>query len=140
MINVVSPCWRSIQLTTTWHDWYTDECVVNVLAEHATILLPGRCPRSINFHVYVLHLKIIHTLSSLQNLLGIRSSSATLLCNKGVLSVCIMMFTRTELIGQQQRQCQHLVRKRKGISQQQEHVNGVNANQRSNEVKYGRWT
>ena len=48
----------------------------------------------INFHVCVLHLKIIHTISSLQNLLGIRSSSATLLYNKGVLSVCIMVITR----------------------------------------------
>jgi hypothetical protein len=27
---------------------------------------------------------------------------------------------------------------RKGVSQQQEKVKGVNANQRSNEVKYGR--
>jgi len=42
-------------------------------------------------------------------------------------------------MGQQQRQCQRLVRERKGVSQQQEHVNGVNANQRSNEVKYGRY-
>ena len=29
------------------------------------------------------------------------------------------------------------MRKRKGVSQQQEHVNGINANQRSDEVKYG---
>ena len=50
--------------------------------------------RPINFHVWVLQLKIFHTISSLQNLLGIRSSSATLLCNKGVLSVCIMVITR----------------------------------------------
>jgi hypothetical protein len=27
---------------------------------------------------------------------------------------------------------------KKNVSQQQEHVNGVNANQRSNKVKYGR--
>jgi hypothetical protein len=27
---------------------------------------------------------------------------------------------------------------RKGVSQQQEHVNGVNSNQQSDEVKYGR--
>ncbi len=33
---------------------------------------------------------------------------------------------------QRQAQCQSLVRMRKGISQQQENVNGVNANQRSN--------
>ena len=94
MINVVSPCWRSILLTTTWHDWYTDEHVVTLLAEHATILLPGRHPGPINFYVCVLYLKIIHTISSLQNLLGIWSSSATLLCNKGLLSVCIMVITR----------------------------------------------
>ena len=43
-----------------------------------------------------------------------------------------------ELLRQQQRQCQHLVRMKKGVSQQQEHVNGMNANQRRNEVKYGR--
>jgi hypothetical protein len=30
------------------------------------------------------------------------------------------------------------LRMRKGVSQQQEHVNGVNTNQRSNEVKYDR--
>ena len=95
MINVVSPCWGSILLTTTWHDWYTDEHdVVTLLADHATILLPGRRPRPIHFHVCVLHLKIIHTISSLQNLLGIRSSSVTLLYNKGVLSVCSMVITR----------------------------------------------
>jgi hypothetical protein len=91
---VLSPCWQSILLTTTWHDWYTDERVVTLLAEHATILLPGSRRPPINFHVCVLHLKIIHTISSLQILLGIRSSSATLLCNKGALSVCIMAITR----------------------------------------------
>jgi hypothetical protein len=48
-----------------------------------------------------------------------------------------MVITRAGLIGQQQRQCQCLVRKRKGVSQQQEHVNGVNTNPRSDEVKYG---
>ncbi len=62
--------------------------------EHDTILLPGRRPRPIHFHACILHLKIIHTISSLQYLLGIRSSSATLLYNKGVLSVCIMVITR----------------------------------------------
>ena len=72
MIDVVSPCWWSILLTTTWHDWFTDERVVTLLADHATILLTGRCTgRTINFHVCVLHLKIIHTISSFQNLLGI---------------------------------------------------------------------
>ena len=83
-------------MTTTWHDWYTDERVVTLLAEHATILLPGRRPQPINYHVCVLHLKITHTISSLQNLLDIRSSSATLLCNKGALSVCIIVITRAE--------------------------------------------
>ncbi len=83
-------------MTTTWHVWYTDERVVTLLAEH-TILLPGRCPH-INFHVCVLHLKNIHTISSLQNLLGIPSSSATsLLCNNE-LSVCIMVVTRAGAI------------------------------------------
>jgi hypothetical protein len=43
-----------------------------------------------------------------------------------------------EPLRQQQRQCQSLMRMRKGVSQQQEHVNGVNANQGSDEVKYGR--
>ncbi len=81
-------------MTTTWHDWYTDEHVVTLLAEHTTILLPGSRRPPINFHVCVLHLKIINTISSFQNLLGIRSSSATLLCNKGALSVCIMVIIR----------------------------------------------
>jgi len=98
MNNVVSPCWQSILilLAATCHDWYTDEHVVTftLLTEQAAILLPGRHPGPINFHVCVLHLKIFHTISSLQNLLGIRSSSATLLCNKGVLAVCIMFITR----------------------------------------------
>jgi hypothetical protein len=84
-------------LTTTWPDWYTDECVVTLLAEHTTILLPGSRRPSINFHVCVLHLKIIHTISSLQNLLGVRSSSATLHCNKE-LSVSIMEIARAGAI------------------------------------------
>ncbi len=72
MITMLSPCWQSILLTTTWHVWYTDEHVVTLLAEH-TILLPGRYPH-INFHVCVLHLTNIHTIvSSLKNLLGIPS-------------------------------------------------------------------
>jgi hypothetical protein len=71
-----------------------DNNVVTLLSEHVTILLPGRCSRPIHFHASILHLKIIHTISSLQNLLGIRSSSATLLYNKGVLSVCIMVITK----------------------------------------------
>jgi hypothetical protein len=78
MITVLSPCWWSILLTTTWHVWYTDEHVVTLLADH-TILLPGRRPH-INFHVCVLHLKNIHT---------IVPSWEYLLCNKE-LSVCIM--------------------------------------------------
>ena len=52
--------------STTWPDWYTDERVVILLADHTTILLPGRRP-PINLHVCVLHLKIIHTISSLCN-------------------------------------------------------------------------
>ena len=99
-------------MTTTWHVWYTDECVVTLLAlAEYTILLPGRCPH-INFHVCVLHLKNIHTIvSSLQNLLGIPSSSATLLCNNE-LSVSWWL-QEQELLRQQQRQCQHLMRMRK---------------------------
>ncbi len=84
-------------MTTTWPDWYTDECVVTLLAEHTTILLPGSRRPPIIFYVCVLHLKIIHAISSLQNLLGIRSSSATLLCNKE-LSDCIMVITRAGAI------------------------------------------
>ena len=34
MISALSPCWRSILLTTTWHVWFTDENVVTLLAEH----------------------------------------------------------------------------------------------------------
>jgi hypothetical protein len=32
----LSPCWRSILLTTTWHVWFTDEhvVVVTLLAEN----------------------------------------------------------------------------------------------------------
>jgi hypothetical protein len=72
MITMLSPCWQSILLTTTWHVWYTDEHVVTLLAEY-TILLHGRRPH-MNFHVCVLHLINIHTIvSSLENLLGISS-------------------------------------------------------------------
>ena len=49
-----------------------------------------------------------------------------------------MAGTSAGAIRAEQRQCQSLMRMRKGVSQQQEHVNGVNANQRSDEVKYGR--
>jgi hypothetical protein len=49
-----------------------------------------------------------------------------------------MVGTRAGAIRAEQRQCQSLMRMRKGVSQQQELVNGVNANQGSNEVKYGR--
>ena len=49
-----------------------------------------------------------------------------------------MAGTSTGAIGAEQRQCQSLLKMRKGVSHQQEHVNGVNANQRSYEVKYGR--
>ena len=91
MITVLSPCWRSILLTTTWHVWYTDEHVVTLLAEH-TILLPGRRPH-INFHVCVLHLKNIHTIvSSLQNILGVRSLQQL------AFRVCIMAITRAGAI------------------------------------------
>jgi hypothetical protein len=68
--------------------------------------------------------------------LPLQHSSATLLCTREFYKFVSWWLQEQELIGQQQRQCQRLVRKRKGVSQQQEHVNGVNANQRSNEVKY----
>ena len=123
-------------MTTTWHVWYTDEHVVTLLAEH-TILLPGRRPH-INFHVCVLHLKNIHTVvSSLQNLLGIPSLQqlAFSLYHGGFVSWRVQ---EQEPLRQQQRQCQSLMRMRKGVSQQQEHVNGVTANQGSDKVNYGR--
>jgi hypothetical protein len=112
-ITLLSPCWRSILLTTTRHVWYC-------------------------FHVCVLHLTNIHTIvSSLQNLLGIPSLQqlAFSLYQGGFAS---WQLQEQELLRQQQRQCQSLVRMRKGVRQQQENVNGVNANQRSDEVKYGR--
>jgi len=123
-------------LTTTWHVWYTDEHVVTLLAEHA-ILSPGRRPH-INLHVCVLHLKNMHTIvSSLQNLLGIPSLQqlAFSLYHGRFVS---WRLQEQEPLRQQQRQCQSLVRIKKGISQQQEHVNGVKVNQQSNEVKYDR--
>jgi len=49
-----------------------------------------------------------------------------------------MASTSAGAIRAEQRQCQSLMIMRKVISQQQEHVNGVNDNQRSDEVKYGR--
>jgi hypothetical protein len=85
-----------------------------------------------------LHLKNIHTIvSSLQNLLGILSLQqlAFSLSHGGFVS---WRLQEQEPLRQQQRQCQSLMRMIKGISQQQEHVNGVNANQWSDEVKYGR--
>ena len=127
-------------MRTTWPDWYTDECVVTLLAEHTTIRLPGSSSRhpSINFHVCVLNLKIIHTIvMSLQNLLGIPSLQqlAFSLYHGGFVSGRLK---EQDPLRQQQRQCQSLMRMRKGVSQQHEHVNGVNVNQQSDEVKYGR--
>jgi hypothetical protein len=116
-----------------------DEHDVTLLAEHATILLPGRRPRPINFHVCVLHLRIIHTISSLQNLLGIRSSSATLLCNKkGVLKVCIMVITRAganRAAAKAVSTSREKGKRRKSAART--HEWRTNANQRSDEVKYG---
>jgi hypothetical protein len=90
------------------------------------------------FHVCVSHLTNIHTIvSSLQHLLGIPSLQqlAFSLYQGGFVS---WRLQEQELLRQQQRQCQSLARMRKGVSQQQEHINGVNANQRSNKVRYGR--
>ena len=67
------------------------EHVVTLLAEH-TILLPGRLSH-INFHVCVLYLKKIHTIvSSLQNILGVRSLQQL------AFRVCIMAITRAGAI------------------------------------------
>jgi hypothetical protein len=102
-----------------------------------TILLPGRQPH-INFHVCVLHLKRFSPIvSSLQNLLGLPSLQqlAFSLYHGGFVS---WRLQEQKPLRQQQRQCRSLVRMRKGVSQQQEHVNGVSANQRNGEVKYGR--
>jgi hypothetical protein len=80
----------------------------------------------------------MHTIiSSLQNLLGIPclQQLAFSLYHGGFVS---WRLQEQDPLRQQQRQCQSLVRMRKGTSQQQEHVNGVNVNQQSNEVKYGR--
>jgi len=51
---------------------------------------------------------------------------------------CIMAVTRAGAIASAAKAVSKSWRMRKGKSQQQEHVNGVNANQRSNKVKYGR--
>jgi len=136
MITVLSPCWRSILLTTTWHVWYTDEHVVTLLTEY-TIILPGRHPH-INFHVCVLHLIYSHHSIIIGKSVGHTFSASTIafsLYHGGFVS---WRLQEQELLRQQQRQCKSLVRMRKGVSQQQENINGMNANQRSNEVKNGR--
>jgi len=136
MITVLSPCWRSILLTTTWHVWYTDEHVVTLLTEY-TIFLPGRHPH-IHFHVCVLHLIYSHHSIIIAKYFGRTFSASTIafsLYHGGFVS---WRLQERELLLQQQRQCKSLVRMRKGVSQQQEHVNGVNANQRSDKVKNGR--
>jgi hypothetical protein len=81
-----------------------------------------------------LYLKIIHSISSLQNLLGIQSSSATLSATRSFQFVSWRL-QEQELLRQQQRQSQRLVRMKKGESQQQENVNGKKAIQRIDEVK-----
>ena len=53
MINMLSTCWRSILLTTTWYVWYTDEHVATLLTEY-TIILPGRHPH-INVKRYLIN-------------------------------------------------------------------------------------
>jgi len=80
----------------------------------------------------------MHTIvSSSQNLLGIPSLQqlAFSLYHGGFVS---WQLQEQEPLRQQQRQCQSLTRMRKGISQQQEHENGMNVNQQSNKMKYGR--
>jgi hypothetical protein len=112
MFTLLSTCWRSILLTTTWHVSYC-------------------------FHVCVLYLKNIHTIVSSLQLMGIPSLQqlAFSLYQGGFVS---WRLQDQELLRQQQRQCQSLVRMRKGVSQQQEHVNGMNANQRSDKMRYCR--
>ena len=132
MITALSPCWQSCHLAG--RAYY--EHVVTLLAEH-TILLPGRLTH-INFHVYVLHLIYSHHSIIIGKSVGHTFSASTIafsLYHGGFVS---WRLQEQEPLRQQQRQCQSLVRMRKGISQQQEHVNGVNANQQSDEVKYGR--
>jgi hypothetical protein len=55
----------------------TGEHVVTLLAEH-TILWPGGRPH-MNFHICVLHLKNIHTIPALQNLLGCTPLSSAIM-------------------------------------------------------------
>ncbi len=109
LVNMLSPCWQSI-------------------------LFFGLK----NFHICDLHLKNIHTISALQNFLGIGSLCTPLSSVTRSFQLVSWQLQEQELLWQQQRQCQHLVRMRKGISQQQEHVNAVKPNQRSNKVKYCR--
>jgi hypothetical protein len=113
-----------------------DYHVVTLLVEH-TIDNNSACLVSC-FYVCVLHLTNIHTIvSSLQHLLGMPfpQQLAFSLYQGGFVS---WRLQEQEPLRQQQMQCQNLARMRKGVSQQQENVNGVNANQRSDKVKYGR--
>ena len=112
----LSPCWWSILLTTTWHVWYTDEHVVTLLSEH-TILLPGRHP-NINFHVCVLHLKNSH--HSIIIAKSFKPSLQQLAFGLYHGRFVSWRLQEQELLRQQQRQCQRLMRMRKGRSQQQE--------------------
>jgi len=138
LMNMLSPCLQRILciLTVILFDnsmtWLTyDYHVVALLAEQ-TIDNNSAC-LVYCFHVCVSHLTNIHT----QHLLGIPSLQQLTfsLYQGGFVSWWLQ---EQELLRQQQRQCKSLVRMRKGVSQQQENVNGVNANQRSNKVRYGR--
>ena len=143
LMNMLSPCLQRIlyKVTVILFDnsmtWLTyDYRVVTLLAEH-TIDNNSAC-LVYCFHVCVSHRTNIHTIvSSLQHLLGIPSLQqlAFSLYQGGFVS---WRLQEQELLRQQQRQCQSLVRMRKGVSQQQEHVNVVNANQRSDKTRYGR--
>ena len=127
MINLVSPCWRSILLTTTLSPCLQSMplffCLVGAHGPYT--FMPVFCTSKL-FTPYH-HCKIFWAYD-----LPLQHSSAT----REFYQFVSWWLQEQELIWQQQRQCQRLVRKRKGVSQQQEHVNGVNANQRSDEVKY----
>ncbi len=92
-------------------DWYTGEHVVTLLAEHIILLPGGRL--HINFHLCVLHLQNIHTISALQNLVGIHSICTPLSSATRSFQLVSWWLQEQELLRQQQRQCQHLMRMRK---------------------------
>jgi hypothetical protein len=117
MMNMLSPCLQSMLLFF---------CLVDV-HDLKTFMLCF-APQNYSYHIFIAKSFWAYNLP-------LQHSSAT----REFYQFVSWWLQEQELMGQQQRQCQRLVRERKGVSQQQEHVNGVNANQRSDEVKYGRY-